>query len=342
MVATFAAALLPGAALFSADVRPNPRVYEADIRPLLTSRCATACHNAERQVGGVDFSRLKSAQLALRERLLWRRVATLVRSGDMPPTGSPPLSAAEKSRLQDWALAAGSFLDPADPAARDPGPPVLRRLTVDEYDRTIHDLLGVSFNAADEAGIVEPDNPNGFNNLAAQQSFSPALLEKFIGAAEKVTERVFRDGKAREALLAPQPSATLPLREAASQVLDRLLRRTFRRPATPVERERYLKMFEAGTSGKEGSEAFASGMRAVLKPLLASPNFLFRIETSPDGSIRPVGEYELASRLSYFLWSSMPDEELFQLAAEKRLSQPAVLEAQVKRMIADPKAAALT
>ena len=86
-------------------------------------------------------------------------------------------------------------------------------------------------------------------------------------------------------------------------------------------------------------------MRLGVEAILVSPNFLYRIEHDPDpgdpAAVHPVNEFELASRLSYFLWSSMPDEELFQAAGEGRLCQPEVLHAQVRRMLKDPKAEAL-
>ena len=85
-----------------------------------------------------------------------------------------------------------------------------------------------------------------------------------------------------------------------------------------------------------------SAVRTAMKALLVSPKFLFRIETDqPSKEPYPIGDYEMASRLSYFLWSSMPDDELFRLAAEKKLHDPKTLEAQVRRMIRDPKARAL-
>jgi mono/diheme cytochrome c family protein len=116
--------------------------------------------------------------------------------------------------------------------------------------------------------------------------------------------------------------------------------RAFRRPATPQDLDRLMPVWQAGFKG--GS--FDEGMRNAVQACLSSPRFLFRLEQDPPGNkmaVRSLDSYEVASRLSYFLWSSMPDDELMGLAAKGQLIRPAVLRAQVKRMIASPRAQAL-
>lgn len=124
--------------------------------------------------------------------------------------------------------------------------------------------------------------------------------------------------------------------------LAHLMRLAYRRPVTEEEVTKVANL--VGMAQKNGLTMDQS-MRIGLQAVLVSPNFLYRIERDPNpndpADVHPISHYELASRLSYFLWSSMPDEELLQLAAEKRLCQPDVLHTQVKRMLADPKAAAL-
>jgi hypothetical protein len=129
-------------------------------------------------------------------------------------------------------------------------------------------------------------------------------------------------------------------REAARDIVTRFADRAFRRPVKPEEVSRFLKLYDRAE--KEG-ERFESRVRLALSGVLVSPHFLFRVELDPPGA-KPqaaynVSEYELASRLSYFLWSSMPDDELFALAAKGELRKN--LEAQVRRMVKDPKSAAL-
>jgi hypothetical protein len=124
--------------------------------------------------------------------------------------------------------------------------------------------------------------------------------------------------------------------------LAHLANLAYRRPATPAEIAKLTKLFALGE--KNGLN-FEQSMRLSLEALLVSPQFLYRIERDPNprdpAAVHAVGDYELASRLSYFLWSSMPDAQLLQLAGENRLAQPEVLHAQVRRMLTDPKAAAL-
>ena len=130
--------------------------------------------------------------------------------------------------------------------------------------------------------------------------------------------------------------------ECATEIIASLARRAYRRPVTVDDFERLVSFYQRGYA--EGG--FEAGVETALRALLASPEFLFRIERDPAG-LAPgtpyrVSDLELASRLSFFLWSSLPDDALIDAAAARRLSDPAVLEAEVRRMLADPRAAALT
>jgi PAS domain-containing protein len=127
--------------------------------------------------------------------------------------------------------------------------------------------------------------------------------------------------------------------ECARRILTPLLHRAYRRPVDARELDRLLSLVQLA-QGR--GDSFEAGVRVAITAVLMSPNFLFRIERDPPGqSARAIGGTELASRLSYFFWSSMPDDELLGLAEKGRLRDPAVLHAQVRRMMADPKARAL-
>jgi hypothetical protein len=130
--------------------------------------------------------------------------------------------------------------------------------------------------------------------------------------------------------------------ECARVNLAHLERLAYRRPATADEVNRVARLVAAA---QNDGMTFEQAMRVGLEAVLVSPNFLFRIERDPKPddptAVHPVNDYELASRLSYFLWSSMPDEQLLQIAGERRLHDPAVLNAQVKRMLQDPKSNAM-
>jgi len=136
----------------------------------------------------------------------------------------------------------------------------------------------------------------------------------------------------------------------AKQIAENLARRAFRRPVTAAETTRLMVFYEAGR--KEGN--FDRGVERLIAAVLASPEFLFRTISAPQAPAGRGGTtaaaataeyalapYELATRLSFFIWNTGPDEELFKLAASRELIRPAILDAQVKRMLADPKASSL-
>ncbi len=130
--------------------------------------------------------------------------------------------------------------------------------------------------------------------------------------------------------------------KCARIVLSSFARKAYRRPVTNAEVDRIMRVVNlTANTGDSWERKIQLGVQAIL----VSPNFLFRAETDPNPGdakhAHPVGSYELASRLSYFLWSSMPDEQLLKLAADNTIQQPAVLASQAKRMLRDPKAAAL-
>ena len=235
--------------------------------------------------------------------------------------------------------------------------PMLRRLTRYEYDRTIHDLIGIDFNSQNAVGIPEETVSLGFDNMATAMDIAPTLMEKYMAAADKILERLTAgpNGKvveagddwnkaqaAHNALFISRPGKEMSAREAAHADLLLFVQRAWRRPVSETEIEALLKLYDRAAAR---SLPFEEAMRPALKAVLVSPWFLFRVEpnsgSAASGLVR-VSDYALASRLSYFLWSSMPDATLFDLAAKNQLSDPDVLQAQVKRMLADPRARALT
>ncbi|HEX6998430.1 MAG TPA: DUF1592 domain-containing protein [Gammaproteobacteria bacterium] len=130
-------------------------------------------------------------------------------------------------------------------------------------------------------------------------------------------------------------------RRCAREILSVLARRAYRGDDTPDDVDTLMAFFEKGRA-KHG---FEHGIQVAIERLLASPKFTFRVERDPPelapGEVHPVSSRELATRLSFFIWSSIPDDELLDLAERDALTDPRVLEAQVRRMLADPKAAAL-
>jgi hypothetical protein len=141
-------------------------------------------------------------------------------------------------------------------------------------------------------------------------------------------------------VLTAVPNRPAEASAAARTVLANFARRAYRRPVRTDELDRLLKLFELARST---GDPFEKAIKLPLKAVLVSPHFLFRIEDDPPAgtAVRTLNDFELATRLSYFLWSSMPDGELFALADRGELRKPGVLKAQIDRMLKDPKSSAL-
>ena len=149
------------------------------------------------------------------------------------------------------------------------------------------------------------------------------------------------DTPSRRKIFTCRPDSTSAALPCAREIVDRLGSQAYRRPLSSANLDALMSLYEAGTT--EGG--FESGVRMALEGILASPHFVFRFEEPPvdadSGVDFPVSDLALASRLSFFLWARGPDSELIRVASEGRLLDPAELERQVRRMLADPRAEAL-
>jgi hypothetical protein len=217
----------------------------------------------------------------------------------------------------------------------DPGRVTVRRLNRAEYDNTIHDLLGT----AQTPGLstFPSDAPQlGFDNIGDLQTMSPVQFTLYQQAAESLAAEVMTVGSAERTALV---TCDLTTGAACAQTLITSFGlRAFRRPLTAAEVTTYVALM--ATAAQEGATTDEQ-FRTVLEAMLVSPNFLFRPEfdptpTSPTPHL--LSPYEAASRLSYMVYRSMPDQALFAAAAAGTLSKPADVQAQLQRMLADPKA----
>jgi mono/diheme cytochrome c family protein len=145
------------------------------------------------------------------------------------------------------------------------------------------------------------------------------------------------DTPSRRRIFACRPAKAADETACARTILSDVARRAFRRPVTDEDMAAVMNLYAEGR--KKGT--FENGIEHGLRLILASPKFLFRTEAAPAAGVARVTDLELASRLSFFLWSSIPDDTLLTLASQGKLSQPAILEAQVRRMLEDPKSRAL-
>ena len=159
-----------------------------------------------------------------------------------------------------------------------------------------------------------------------------------IGGPYRVADTL-TETPSRRAIFTCEPSGVGEEHECATDILSSIARRAFRRPVTDGEVDSLLRFFDEGRA----AGSFEAGIQFALERILIDPDFLLRVYRDPidlDRTTYALSDLELASRLSFFLWSSIPDEELLQLAEEGRLNDPDVLEQQVRRMPADPRATA--
>lgn len=225
---------------------------------------------------------------------------------------------------------------PVDPLARaDVGTKAIHRLSNAEYDNTVAELLGTELSFAE---VFLREEAEGFDNIADSLSMSPRQVEAYFTAAGQLAELVMTTSELRSRIvncsLETEP-------ECARTSIDAFGKRAFRRPLEAAELDWLVTTFERAL---EQGESEDGAMQQVLRVALTAPQFLYRMEFDPqpdDGTAHPLSDWELASRLSYALWSSMPDEPLFALAEAGTLSLPETLEAEIDRMLTDERAQAL-
>jgi hypothetical protein len=219
-----------------------------------------------------------------------------------------------------------------------PGPAPLRRLTRFEYNNTVRDLLGD--NTSPASGLPAEESGNGFGNDASAQAVSSLLAEQYASVAEAIATRATQTPAALGKLAACAGSPGAGEEACARTVIDGLAPRAYRRPLAAGEADSLLALYRS-TRGLAGA-SFGSAVAAVIEALLQSPDFLYRVELGvPDrdhpGLRRPSGD-EMAVRLSYFLWGTMPDEPLRAAARSGELLTADGVRAQATRMLADPRA----
>ena len=213
-----------------------------------------------------------------------------------------------------------------------PGASPLRRLTQPEYNNTVRDLLGDSSNPAN---AFPPDQRQGdFSNTAVALTVSPLLAQSYQTAAETLATTAV----GHLSTLSACDTATTGEDACATQFVATFGKRAFRRPLTQDEQSGLLALYQANRSAAD----YNNGIQSVIEAVLQSAPFLYRPEFGnaglAQGTVVPLTSYEMASRLSYFLWGSMPDDTLFAAADADALKTPDQIAAQATRLLADPKA----
>jgi hypothetical protein len=234
--------------------------------------------------------------------------------------------------------------DPARPTAPTPpaqplavGPTPLRRLSDNEYLNALHDLFPALSPALPQLPADVP--VAGFENAAEGQQPSDVLIARYEAIANLYAEAATADATSVSALVGcPSWSTDLAAELCAAQFVEQVGARVFRRPLSDGERSRYLLQFQAWESAVD----FEGAVQLTLSAMLQSPQFLYRAEPLPAqakiGSVIPVEPYAMASRLSFFLWESGPDDTLMQAASRNELLTEAQISAQAERMLGDDRA----
>ncbi len=311
--------------------------FEQQVLPLIREHCSD-CHNDDDDSGSISFTSYGTFESIKRDAPLWEKVAAVLARNEMPPEDSGEMPPGDRKLVVEFVhhmIALVNREGQKDIAAGTP-----RRLTRSEYANSIRDLLGVEIDAQtflpeDKIGAT------GFRNDHHELNVSPDLLERYWMLAEKVVgQTIQRDASTQDKrLLVALPSDALSREDAARQIIESFGQRAFRRPLTRPETDQYAAL---DAKLDKANATFELSVAAIAKAMLVSPHFLFRIESmDPALGAMPINDFELATRLSYLIWSSCPDDELLRLAEEKRLSDPNVLVSQIQRMLVDDRAGAL-
>ena len=286
------------------------------------------CHDGEGAEGGLDLVDFETEQDVAAAIDRWTRIANRVAERQMPPADTEWPPDDQRAAFVEWVRATIHHAVCDDGVA--PGRPMIRRLNRTEYANTVRDLLGIHVNAG-HALPADGAGGEGFDNAAETLFVSPIYAEKYLEAAQAAVDHALKDPRAKSQLVVVEPSGQRTPAQAAREVLAVFLPRAFRRPVEDHELDEYLVLFQQ-VFDEDGS--YLSAIEFSLAAAMVSPKFLFLAEAPVDGDPpQAVDHDEMAARLSYFLWASMPDKELMQLARQKRLQDEDVLAEQVRRML---------
>jgi hypothetical protein len=299
------------------------------------------CHTGGGAEGGVrvDFFETEGAlgdQIEVVE-----KVILVLKEQQMPPADAEQPEEVQRVAAVEWIEQRLEQFDCGSVSG--PGRVTMRRLNRAEYNNTIRDLTGLDLRLADD--FPSDDVGNGFDNIGDVLSIPPILMEKYLAAAHETAVAVMADPAARMRVFphaADDPSDMDQQIRAARENAIALATRAFRRPVTEMEQQRLMELMRTCWDLNAKPEEI---MQTVITAVLSSPHFIYRVEDDDpaqfvDG-VRPLNDFEVATRLSYFLWSTMPDQRLMDLAGAGQLHTAEQLAAEVDRMLADPKASAL-
>jgi len=311
--------------------------FEKDVKPIMEQYCYD-CHMDGEDKGSLDLDKFTSFASMIQDRESWGKIKEHLELKLMPPVDEDQPATAETALIADWIDNTIFYTDPENP---DPGKVALRRLNRNEYQNTLYDLLGVKVDV--ETLLPLDDTGYGFDTISDVHTVSPAHIEKYLSAAETALNQATvigpMDGKtpakpATHKALLPDRLVSQTAESYALEVWSNFANKAFRRPVTLSEIQPYTQFLDTDDESTEGlQQQILLGMQAML----SSPRFLF-IKSTPEDATQPVSpltEMALASRLSYFLWSSAPDEMLLKKVRSNQLRE--TLTEEIDRMLDDPK-----
>lgn len=312
--------------------------WDRNIRGLVDRYCSK-CHNENKRNGDVDLAQDIDVRLILEHRDTWQTALIAIENSEMPPEEAKQPTDEERQLLQQFLK---RTLDELDCTTEEPGKPILRRLNRIEYDLAIFDLTGLDLKLAED---FAPDaTAHGFDHLGEVLSLSPAQVEQYHNAAKSVVEAIKKTQPEQleqfAAVFGPMPGTDAEATSTARATIERFATRAFRRPAESEYIDRLMAIYQ---KARDQQQSHYDALGHLVTAVLISPKFLMRVEKDREDANGPypVDDYELATRLSFFLWSRPPDAKLLSLAERGELSDLATLEKVTREMLADERSVAL-
>jgi beta-lactamase regulating signal transducer with metallopeptidase domain len=309
-------------------------------REFLDRNCVT-CHNSTARIGGIALDHVNPATVQA-DSQFWERAVKKLRGGFkvISAPGAPRPDPVAVRGFVDWLESELDRGAPVYPRAALP-----HRLNRTEYRNAIRDLLSIDIDPA--LLFPEDDFIQGFDNLAEAQAFSRVGPELYKTAAERVSKLVL-ESPSRRSVFICRPAVQAEAADCARKIVANLTARAFRGQETADDIARLTTIYQ--TSPKFYSSFsvydFERATELALQAILTDQKFLHRTEREPEnlaaGQTYRISDLELASRLSFFLWSRGPDDQLLELARRGQLRETVILERETRRMLKDPRAAALT
>ncbi len=314
--------------------------FQSKVAPLLAQQCLE-CHDSTSREGALDLSRKEAAFLGgdsgeaiipgdAEMSNLWESVYF-----DDMPEDRPPLSQEEKDILKDWINDGADWtvdwIDPAVYEKEPTGENWIRRLTVNEYVETVYRATGVDIEKKAREFLPPDKRADGFSNTAYNLNVDLGHVQAYASLAGTIVERM-------DVLeFANRFYKNLKFTDAdMGNLLESMGKWLLR---GPLEKSEIVGFRGISTTVASAGGTKEEAVALMLEAMLQSPRFIYRVEKqSGDGSVLPVREFELASRLSYTIWGGPPDEELLKVADKGELKYPFVLQEQVDRMLKDDRA----